>query len=153
LRALEAKLRTRYEEPARAAAKELGLSRVPKDEAELLKAIASHERSYRQAVLALDRLARSSTASVRGGRRGTRTDPPLEPPASLVAARRLEASGPGCPDGAHAPQRHAATALRTVVGTFETASGAGIGSRGECDSALIVPPIVSGGCVPDPRAP
>jgi hypothetical protein len=65
LRALEVQRRTRYEEPSRAVAKDLALSPVPKDEAELHKALRNHEASYRQAVLALDRLARSSATAAR----------------------------------------------------------------------------------------
>src|SRR5262249_10758925 len=45
LRELESELRTRYEEPARAAARERALARVSKDEIQLLRELRSHERS------------------------------------------------------------------------------------------------------------
>jgi hypothetical protein len=47
--ALEAELRTRYEEPARAEAVERALARVDKDEQQLLRELRSHERSLAQA--------------------------------------------------------------------------------------------------------
>jgi hypothetical protein len=65
LRALEAKLRVAYEEPARAAAKDVALARFPRDEAELLSAIRSHEGAYHKAVFALDRLGRRTPAPAR----------------------------------------------------------------------------------------
>jgi hypothetical protein len=51
--ALEAELRTRYEEPARAEAVDLALARVDKDEQQLLRELRSHERSLAQAHKAL----------------------------------------------------------------------------------------------------
>jgi hypothetical protein len=53
LLALEAELRTRYEEPARAAAVDLALARVDRDEQQLLRELRSHERSLAQAHKAL----------------------------------------------------------------------------------------------------
>jgi hypothetical protein len=51
--ALEAELRTRYEEPARTEAVDLALARVDKDEQQLLRELRSHERSLAQAHKAL----------------------------------------------------------------------------------------------------
>jgi hypothetical protein len=51
--ALEAELRTRYEEPERAAAVERALAQVDKDEQQLLRELRSHERSLAQAHKAL----------------------------------------------------------------------------------------------------
>jgi len=53
LLALEAELRTQYEEPARAEAVDLALARVDKDERQLLRALKDHERSLAQAHKAL----------------------------------------------------------------------------------------------------
>jgi hypothetical protein len=90
LRELEAKLRIEYEEPTRAAANDLAQARFPNEEAALLRAIRSHEGAYKQAVLALDRLARSSGAAARGSRARTRTSEPLEAPANLVSPPPLD---------------------------------------------------------------
>jgi hypothetical protein len=53
LLALEAELRSRYEEPARAEAVERALARLDKDEQQLLRDLRSHERSLAQAHKAL----------------------------------------------------------------------------------------------------
>jgi len=53
LRALEATLRTQYEEPARAEAQVMALASVTKDEMQLLRAQRLHEQSYLQASTAL----------------------------------------------------------------------------------------------------
>jgi hypothetical protein len=58
LLALEAELRTRYEEPARAEAVDLALACVDKDEQQLLRELRSHERSLVQAHKALAGRAR-----------------------------------------------------------------------------------------------
>jgi hypothetical protein len=52
-RELEADLRTRHEEPARAAAVERALARITMDEQHLLQELRSHERSLLQAHNAL----------------------------------------------------------------------------------------------------
>jgi hypothetical protein len=67
LRPLEATMRVEFEEPARAAAKDVALARIPRDEAELLGAIRSHEGAYHKAALALARLARHAAAARRNG--------------------------------------------------------------------------------------
>jgi hypothetical protein len=53
LRRHEAALRTRYEEPARAEAVDRALSRISKDEIQLLRALRSHEQSLARAHKAL----------------------------------------------------------------------------------------------------
>jgi hypothetical protein len=67
LRPLEETMRNAYDEPARAAAKDVALARFPRDEAELLGAIRSHEGAYHKAALALARLARQAAADRRSG--------------------------------------------------------------------------------------
>jgi hypothetical protein len=51
--ALEAELRTRYEEPARAEAVQRALAHADKDEQQLVRELRSHERSLAQAHKAL----------------------------------------------------------------------------------------------------
>jgi hypothetical protein len=58
LRALEAELRTQYEEPALAAAEDMALARSTRDETALLRALRSHESAFRQAAAALEKLRR-----------------------------------------------------------------------------------------------
>jgi len=60
VKALEATLRVQYEEPARAAAKELALARVTKEEMALLRAERMHEQSYAQAVRALQKVRKQA---------------------------------------------------------------------------------------------
>jgi hypothetical protein len=69
--ALEAELRTRYEEPARAEAVDLALARADKDEQQLLRALKDHERSLAQAHKALaNRGGRGFNTGTRGVRDG-----------------------------------------------------------------------------------
>ena len=60
LRALEETLRVQYEEPARAAAKDLALAQVTKEEMSLLRAERMHEQSYAQAVRALQKVRKQA---------------------------------------------------------------------------------------------
>ncbi len=64
LRALEATLRTQYEEPARAHAKDMALAALIPQELPLLRAMRMHEQSYIRA-LAAYRKAREQNASLR----------------------------------------------------------------------------------------
>jgi hypothetical protein len=63
LRALEAELRTVYEEPALTAAQDMVLARLTREEAALLRALRSHEAAFRQAVSALEKLQRTSAGA------------------------------------------------------------------------------------------
>jgi hypothetical protein len=54
--ALEAELRTHYEEPALAAAKALALAKLTREEAELRRALRSHEAAFLKATTALRKL-------------------------------------------------------------------------------------------------
>jgi len=60
LRALEKTLRVQYEEPERAAAEDLALAQVTKEEMSLLRAERIHEQSYTQAVSALGKVGKQS---------------------------------------------------------------------------------------------
>jgi hypothetical protein len=63
LRALEETLRVQYEEPARAAAQDLALATITKEEESLLRAERMHEQSYAQAVSALRKVPKQTAAS------------------------------------------------------------------------------------------
>jgi len=84
LRDLEKTLRVQYEEPARAAAEDLALARVTKEEMALLRAERMHEQSYAQAVRALQKV-RKRTGPVepeivdRGAWSGVRGEDPEDP--------------------------------------------------------------------------
>jgi hypothetical protein len=60
LKELEKTLRETYEEPALAAAEDMALARVTKEEMALLRAERTHEQSYAQAVRALQRFHKPS---------------------------------------------------------------------------------------------
>jgi hypothetical protein len=82
LRALESQLRTLYEEPALAAAQDMALARLTREEAALLRALRSHEAVFRRAVHALEKLRRTSAG-----------EPPL--PAAALATPPACADPPG----------------------------------------------------------
>jgi len=63
LRALEATLRTQYEDPERAEAQVMALASVTKDEMQLLRAQRLHEQAYRQASTALLKVRKQTGAS------------------------------------------------------------------------------------------
>ena len=65
IKALEADLRVKYEDPSRAEARTMALAIVCKEEMQLLRAQRIHEQSYLQAVTALLKF-RKSTAASRG---------------------------------------------------------------------------------------
>ena len=63
LRALEETLRVEYEEPARAAAREMALAAVTKEERALLRAERIHEQSYDHAVNSLLKVRKQAAAA------------------------------------------------------------------------------------------
>jgi hypothetical protein len=63
LRIHEAELRTVYEEPALAAAEDLALARLTRDETVLLRALRSHEAAFRQAATALEKFRRPTAGA------------------------------------------------------------------------------------------
>jgi hypothetical protein len=118
LRPLEETMRLEYEEPARAAAKDVALARFPRDEAELVGAVRSHEGAYHRAALALARLARQAAAERRSG-----AAPRLEAPGDLVdLANSSEPdeprSGGSHPEGRAGARRTEATAAQVVDGQW-----------------------------------
>jgi len=62
LRALEVTLRVQYDDPARAAAEDLALAQITKEEMSLLRAERMHEQSYNQAVSALLKVGKQTAA-------------------------------------------------------------------------------------------
>jgi len=64
LKALEETLRVAYEEPARAAAKELALAQITPEEMALLRAERMHEQSYAQAARALQNVRKRTRPAV-----------------------------------------------------------------------------------------
>jgi hypothetical protein len=80
--ALEAELRTAYEEPGLAAAKAMALAELARDKWALLRALRSHEAAFCQATRALEKLRRPATGA----------------PAPLDAAL---ATPPACADPLH----------------------------------------------------
>jgi hypothetical protein len=64
--ALEAELRTHYEEPALAAAKALALAKLTREEAELRRALRSHEAAFLKATTALGKLQGQTTGADHG---------------------------------------------------------------------------------------
>jgi hypothetical protein len=125
LRALEETLRIAYEEPARAAARDMAQARFPRDEADLLNALRSHEGAYRQAVLALDRLARSSGTAARAGRTcaNAHTTGLREARAYLVTVPPVDEVETVCPSEAGAPAADFEEPARTVTEEGTTVSG------------------------------
>jgi hypothetical protein len=63
LRALEAALRTQYEEPALAAAQDMALAKLTRDETALLRALRSHEGAFLKATQALEKLRRPTNCA------------------------------------------------------------------------------------------
>ena len=63
LRALEETLRVQYEEPARAAAQDMALARVTREETSLLRAERMYEQSYVQAATALQKVCTQTAVS------------------------------------------------------------------------------------------
>jgi hypothetical protein len=63
LRAAEEMMRINYEEPAKAAARDIALARLTKDEVNLVRELRSHERSLHQATTALEKARRGRAAS------------------------------------------------------------------------------------------
>jgi hypothetical protein len=63
LRALEATLRVEYEEPARAAAREMAVAAVTEEERALLRAKRIHEQSYAHAVNSLLKVRKQGAAA------------------------------------------------------------------------------------------
>jgi hypothetical protein len=92
--ALEAELRTRFEEPALAAAKALALAQLTREEAELRRALRSHEAAFLKATTALRKLQERTTGADQG--RG--------PSAALAAPRACtDAGGTPALQGADRP--------------------------------------------------
>jgi hypothetical protein len=86
LRALEAALRAQYEEPALAAAKDMALAKLTRDETALLRALRSHEAAFLKATQALEKLRRPTNRAA------------PQPDAALATPR-------ACDDGARRPPR------------------------------------------------
>jgi hypothetical protein len=94
LLALEAELRTHYEEPALAAAKALALAQLTREEAELRRALRSHEAAFLKATTALRKLPGKTTAADQG--RG---------PSAALVAPPVSVDRPGPDPGCHPPRR------------------------------------------------
>ena len=100
LRALEQTLRTQYEEPARAQAKDMALAALVPEELPLLRAMRMHEQSYDRA-LAAYRKARKENAALpltaTGAMVGELDETTSHAPAAAPAAGGIRASemGPG----------------------------------------------------------
>ncbi len=63
LRAAEEVMRINYEEPAKAAARDIALGRLTRDEVNLVRELRSHERSLHQATTALEKARRGRAAT------------------------------------------------------------------------------------------
>jgi hypothetical protein len=144
LRPLEQTMRLEYEEPARAAAKDVALARFPRDEAELLGAIRNHEGAYQKAVQALERLARSSAAPTRSGRARTHTRSVerREAPADLVTPPAVEPPGPAYRTEATAAEVVASPVSCGAHSGHRDAAGPG-GPLRSTMNALTIPPEVA----------
>jgi hypothetical protein len=92
--ALEAELRTHYEEPALAAAKALALAKLTREEAELRRALRSHEAAFLKAAMALRKLQGKTTGPDES--RG---------PLAALAAPPASAERPGLDAECHRPRR------------------------------------------------
>jgi hypothetical protein len=92
--ALEAELRVTYEEPALAAAKALALAQLTREEAELRRALRSHEAALLKATTALRKL-HGQTAGADHSRG----------PSAALAAPRVCVDRPGPDAGCHPPRR------------------------------------------------
>jgi hypothetical protein len=118
LRPLEQTMRVDFEEPARAAAKDVAQARFPGDEAELLATIRSHEGTYHKAALALARLARQAAADRRSG-----AAPRPEAPGHLVDLATCDdpdapRSGGRHQEGRSSAHRTEATAAQVIGGQW-----------------------------------
>jgi hypothetical protein len=87
LRALEAELRTVYEEPALAAAEDMALARLTREETVLLRALRSHEAAFRQAAGVLEKLQRPAASATPAPEAALVTPPPCADPPGPGARR------------------------------------------------------------------
>ena len=74
LKSAEEAFRVRYEEPARAAARDLALARLTNDEVQLLREIRHRDRSLQQATAALVKTQKQAAASGRSRSAGRKVD-------------------------------------------------------------------------------
>jgi hypothetical protein len=97
LKALEATVRTQYDEPERSEAQVMALASVSQDERQLLREQRQHEQSYSQASTALLKLLGQTAAA--GGRAETpetRPGPGEMSPLHCATLRRTPRARPGC---------------------------------------------------------
>jgi hypothetical protein len=97
LRALESELRTLYEEPAVAAAQDLALARLTREETALLRALRSHESAFRQTTSALEKVRRAASGAPLGPEAALATPPAsADPrvPGGSVPRRRVPITPP-----------------------------------------------------------
>jgi hypothetical protein len=145
--ALEAELRTTYEEPGLAAARAMALAELARDEWALLRSLRSHEAAFRQATRALEKLRRPAAGGapapldaalatpppcfgpLHPGGRPPRRRVPITPPFARPSSPAVPAAGPGQPvyrNEAGATQVHGGPACtdRHRVANFIRVAGA-----------------------------